>query len=151
MHELGMCEGIAEAVVRRAAGRRVSSARVRIGGHAVDPEVIDQGFRLAATGTVAEDAALDLVLEPMSLRCNSCGNTQSIDDHLAMVACPQCAGVDIEVEGSDDVCLESIVVDAPAAASESVGSADDDTTTARFALAGPVAATDDRQQGRPPA
>jgi hydrogenase nickel incorporation protein HypA/HybF len=110
MHELGMCEGIAEAVLRRADGRRVTSARVRVGGHAVDPDVIDQGFRLAAAGTLAEDAAIDLVMEPMSLRCHRCGNEQPVRDHLSMVACPQCAAVDIELIGNDRVVLESITV-----------------------------------------
>jgi hydrogenase nickel incorporation protein HypA/HybF len=113
MHELGMCQGIAEAVLRRAAGRTVTAARVRVGGHAVDSGVVDQGFRLAAAGTPAENAALDIVHEPMSVRCHSCGNVQPVRDHLSMVACPSCAGVDVEVTGNDDVVLESITVDAP--------------------------------------
>lgn len=108
-----MCEGIVEATLRRAKGRRVTSVRVRVGGHPVDPEVVEQGFQLAAFGTVAEGATVDLVMEPMSLRCRGCGNESAVEDHLAMVACPRCAGIDIELIGDDEVLLESISLTVP--------------------------------------
>ncbi|MBM0237276.1 hypothetical protein JNW88_09080 [Micromonospora sp. ATA32] len=56
MHETGLSEAIVAAAVRRAAGRRVTGLRVRIGGHPVDPEVVAQGIQLAAAGTIAADA-----------------------------------------------------------------------------------------------
>lgn len=113
MHELGLSEAIVEAALRRAAGRRLHSVRVRIGGHPVDPEVINQGFQLAAQGTVAEDAVVDIVLEPMSLHCRGCGNQTTVEDHLSMVACPRCGGIDIELSGTDEVVLESIALRDP--------------------------------------
>ena len=114
MHELGLCEGVAEAVLRRAGGRRVSAVRVRVGGHPVDPDVISQGFALAAAGTVAESARVEVVHDPMTLRCRACGHTPDGSDRLAAVVCSQCGGFDIDVTGSDDVVLESITVEAPA-------------------------------------
>lgn len=81
-------------------------------GHPVDPDVVTQGIRLAATGTVAEDVSVDLVLEPMRLTCRGCGRVGPIEDHLAMVACTRCGGVDVDVDGTDDVRLESITVNA---------------------------------------
>ncbi|MEU3453562.1 hydrogenase/urease maturation nickel metallochaperone HypA [Micromonospora sp. NPDC006766] len=110
MHETGLSEAIVAAAVRRAAGRRVTGLRVRIGGHPVNPDVVTQGIQVAAAGTVAADAAVDLVLEPMTVRCHDCGRSGPITDHLTMVACPQCGGVDIDVTGSDDVVLESVTV-----------------------------------------
>lgn len=110
MHELGLCDGIVEAVLRRAAGRRVSAARVRIGGHPVDPEVMEQGFALAAMGTPAEGAALDVVSEPSTVHCRGCGSRAPVADHLALVACRACGGVDVEVVGSDEAVLESITL-----------------------------------------
>jgi hydrogenase nickel incorporation protein HypA/HybF len=114
VHELGLCEAIVAATVRRAAGRRVTGVRVRIGGHAVDPDVMAQGIQLAAAGTVAENVAVDLVLEPMRFSCRDCGRVGPIEDHLGMVACSRCGGIDIDVTGTDDVRLESITVDAGA-------------------------------------
>ena len=91
VHETGMCEAIVDATLRRAAGRRVTGVRVLVGGHAVDRDVVVQGIQLAAGGTVAEDLDVDLVLEPMSVHCGSCGRTAPVTDHLAMVACPPAA------------------------------------------------------------
>jgi hydrogenase nickel incorporation protein HypA/HybF len=109
-----MCEAIVGATLRRAAGRRVTGIRVRIGGHAVDRDVVTQGIQLAAAGTPAADLAVDLLLEPMSVRCGNCGRTAPVTDHLAMVACPACGGVDVELTGSDEVVLESITYAAAA-------------------------------------
>jgi hydrogenase nickel incorporation protein HypA/HybF len=122
VHELGLCEGIVEAAARRAAGRRVRSLRVRIGGHPVDPGVIRQGVEVAAIGTVVEGAVLDLVVEPLAARCRDCGQQAPADGAAAMSACERCGGVDIEVTGSEQVILESISVaaatEAPVRASE---------------------------------
>jgi hydrogenase nickel incorporation protein HypA/HybF len=115
VHETGLCEAIVAATLRRAAGRRVTAVRVRVGGHPVDPATVSQGIQLAAVGTVAEDLAVDLVLVPMTVRCLTCGHAGPVDDHLETVACRRCAGVDIEVSGSDEVLLESITVDHRAA------------------------------------
>jgi hydrogenase nickel incorporation protein HypA/HybF len=117
VHELGLCEGIVEAAARRASGRQVRSLRVRIGGHAVDPDAIRQGVEVAAIGTVVEGAVLDLVMEPLIARCRDCGHDAPAGDATSMSACAQCGGVDIEMAGSEQVILESISV---AAASRQV-------------------------------
>lgn len=114
MHELGMCEGIVEAVVRRAGDRPVRAVRVRVGGHPVDPDVIEQGVRVAAMGTVAEGADIDLVLEPLRVRCRRCREETPVNSAMALAACPACGAVDVETAGHEDVVLESITVDAPA-------------------------------------
>lgn len=113
MHELGMCEGIVEAVVRRAGDRPVRAVRVRVGGHPVDPDVIEQGVRVAAMGTVAEGADIDLMLEPLRVRCRRCREETPVNSAMALAACPACGAVDVEVAGHEDVVLESITVDAP--------------------------------------
>jgi hydrogenase nickel incorporation protein HypA/HybF len=113
MHEMGLCDALVDAVIRRAGERRVRGVRVRIGGHPVDPEVIDQGFRLAAAGTVAADAWVEVTVEPLAVRCNGCGRETASGDTRALAACARCGGVDVEATGRDDVVLESITVDDP--------------------------------------
>jgi hydrogenase nickel incorporation protein HypA/HybF len=108
MHEMGLCEAIVEATLRRADGRQVSGVRVRVAGHPVDQAVIDQGFRMAAAGTQAEHAAIDLVVEPLAARCRACGYKTSGTEPLAMVACSRCESLDIEAVGEERVVLESI-------------------------------------------
>ncbi|WP_106403720.1 hydrogenase/urease maturation nickel metallochaperone HypA [Actinocorallia populi] len=114
MHEMGLCDAIAEAVLKRAGGRRVRGVRVRISGHPVDPEVIDQGYRLAAAGTPAADALLEVVQEPGTVRCRACGGGAPADDAVHLVACPRCGGLDVEVAAGSGAVLESITVDEPA-------------------------------------
>ena len=110
MHEVGLCEALVEATLRRAAGRRVSAVRVRIGGHPVDPAVIAQGFQVAALGTVAEGAAVQVLLDPMTARCGGCGAETPVTEAVGLLACSACGGIDVEVGGHEDAVLESISV-----------------------------------------
>jgi hydrogenase nickel incorporation protein HypA/HybF len=107
MHELGLCSSIVDAIERRAGERPVARVRVQVGRlHHVHPEAFDQSFAVAAMGTVAEDAAAELVLLPVRSRCGACGATWDGDEIPA--ACPSCGQVDIELVGGDELTLESI-------------------------------------------
>jgi hydrogenase nickel incorporation protein HypA/HybF len=121
MHETGLAEAIVDGALRRADGRRIRGLRVRVGGHPVDPGVIQTGFELAALGTGAEGARLDLVLEPMSVRCADCGHAGPVEDHLSMVACSRCGALDIELTGADEAVLESVTYEATAGAAVDPG------------------------------
>ena len=69
-----LCSSIVDAIERRAGERPVARVRVQVGRlHHVHPEAFDQSFAVAAMGTVAEDAAAELVLLPVTARCGSCG------------------------------------------------------------------------------
>jgi hydrogenase nickel incorporation protein HypA/HybF len=113
VHELGLCEGIVAAVERRAAGRRVARVRVRVGTlHRVVAPALDQAFALVAEGTVAEGAALDLVVEPVRASCAACGEERQVDEPPP--ACPACGAPDPAWSGGDQLVLESIQLLAPA-------------------------------------
>jgi hydrogenase nickel incorporation protein HypA/HybF len=61
MHEIGICEDVLDAVLRRADGRTVRRVRVRIGtDHHVSPDLFDQAFPLVAAGTEAADATVEV-------------------------------------------------------------------------------------------
>ncbi|MBV9093647.1 MAG: hydrogenase maturation nickel metallochaperone HypA [Streptosporangiaceae bacterium] len=107
MHEFGLCEGVLEAVRRRAAGRKVSAIRVRFGvRHAVDAESLSQAFSMVAEGTEAAGAAVDLVTVPARVTCRGCGYSGQTTDPLAI--CPRCGSADAEITGGDEMVLESI-------------------------------------------
>jgi len=62
MHEVGLCEGIVDAALRRAAGRRPVRVRVRVGGHhAADREALEQAFQVLTMETELAGATLDVV------------------------------------------------------------------------------------------
>lgn len=107
MHELGLCSSIVDAVSRRAGERPVARVTVRAGRllH-VHPEAFDQSFAIAAMGTVAEDAAAELVLLPVRARCADCASEWESDE--APPACPGCGSTNVELTGGDELVLESI-------------------------------------------
>jgi hydrogenase nickel incorporation protein HypA/HybF len=112
MHELGLCEGIVGAVERRAAGRRVTGVKVRVGAlHRVVEPALDQAFSLAAAGTVAEGAEVEMVVVPVQLHCRMCGHQAASEDPLGI--CSKCGGTDLDMDGGYELVLESIVLAAP--------------------------------------
>jgi hydrogenase nickel incorporation protein HypA/HybF len=107
MHEWGFCEGILEAVQRRAAGRRVKRVRLRVGVlHRLDQDALQQAFSLAASGSEAEEAILDLVFIPTRWRCRGCRAESEAADII--VVCSSCGGMEVEVSGGDEMILESV-------------------------------------------
>jgi hydrogenase nickel incorporation protein HypA/HybF len=107
VHELGLCSSIVDAVEKRAGDRPVRRVRVRVGRlHHVHPDAFDQSFAIAAMGTVAEGAGADLVLLPVTARCQGCGTGWEGDD--LPVVCPSCGAPTMELTGGDELVLESI-------------------------------------------
>jgi hydrogenase nickel incorporation protein HypA/HybF len=63
MHEIGICEDVLDAVLKRAHGRTVTNVKVRVGaGLKVSEDLFDQAFPLVAAGTEAADATVEVVL-----------------------------------------------------------------------------------------
>ncbi len=107
MHELGLCSSIVDAVARRAGERPVARVVVRVGRlHHVHPDAFDQSFAVAATGTVAEGAAAELVLLPVRARCGACSETWDSED--IPFSCPACGSIDVALVGGDELVLESV-------------------------------------------
>ncbi|HEY7264883.1 MAG TPA: hydrogenase maturation nickel metallochaperone HypA [Trebonia sp.] len=117
MHEFGLCEGVLEAVRKRAAGRPVTGIRVRCGvRHAVDPDSMAQAFALLAAGTEADGAAVEVVTVPATVTCRGCGADSETTDPIPV--CPRCGSADAEVSGGDELTLESVSYAHPARASQ---------------------------------
>lgn len=105
MHELSYCEGVLEAVERRAAGRPVSAIGVRIGAtHRVVADAFQQSFQIAAMNGPAADAETTVVVVPVRGHCMDCRNDFASEDPSP--GCPACGSLDVAVEGGDDVVLE---------------------------------------------
>ena len=118
MHEMSYCEGVLEAVERRAAGRPVARIGVRIGViHRVVAEAFEQSFQIAAVGGPAEGATTDLVVLPVHGHCLDCRQDFHATDPAP--ACPGCGSFDVAVEGGDEVVLEWLQYVGPVAADRS--------------------------------
>jgi hydrogenase nickel incorporation protein HypA/HybF len=116
VHEMSYCEGVVEAVERRAGGRPVARVGVRIGAvHRVVAEAFEQSFQIAAAGGPAERAVTELVVVPVHGHCMDCRS--DFDSSDPSPACPTCGSLDVAVEGGDEVVLEWLqYADAPRAA-----------------------------------
>jgi hydrogenase nickel incorporation protein HypA/HybF len=111
VHELGLCEDVLQAVLRRAGGRTVTAVRVRVGAlHRVSDQAFDQAFALVAAGTPAEAAAVDVVTVPVAARCRDCAATCDGDNPVP--ACPACGSGEIEIVHGNELILESIALGA---------------------------------------
>ncbi len=105
MHEMSYCEGVLEAVERRAAGRPVARVGVRIGAvHRVVADAFEQSFQIAAVGSPAEGATTEVVVVPVRGHCMDCRHDFESADPAP--ACPQCGSLDVATEGGDEVILE---------------------------------------------
>lgn len=102
---MSYCEGVLEAVERRAAGRPVARIGVRIGAiHRVVAAAFEQSFQIAAVGGPAEGATTDLVVLPVHGHCMNCRFDFQATDPAP--ACPRCGTLEVAVEGGDEVVLE---------------------------------------------
>jgi D-sedoheptulose 7-phosphate isomerase len=107
MHEFGLCEGVLDAVRKRAAGRQVAGIRVRCGvRHAVDAASMAQAFSVVAAGTEAADATVEVVTVAAAITCRDCGAAGESTDLVAV--CHECDGVNVELDGGDELTLESV-------------------------------------------
>jgi len=120
MHEIGFAESIIASASQRVGDRRVAGLRVRAGvRHALDHPSLQQAIQLVGAGTAFAAAELDLVTLPTAIVCRDCGATTSSMDRLP--ACPACGSVDVEMDGGDELILESITYVEPATADAAMG------------------------------
>ena len=107
MHELGLCEGVLDAVRSRADGRPVSRITVRAGvKHAVWPDHMEMAFQMVARGTEADGAGVDVIQVAAQVACDACGHVAETLDLLAV--CPACQSPEVTITGGDELTLESI-------------------------------------------
>lgn len=99
MHELSLATGVVEVLdeeARRHGIQRIQRVRIQIGAlRAVVPELLRTAFEVAARGSLAEGAAMELETTPGSARCQKCGRRFELEDLLLF--CPHCGAVGGEV------------------------------------------------------
>lgn len=110
MHELAVAQALVEqveAVITQHGATQASMIRVRIGPLAgVVPALLASAFPLAAAGSRAEHAELDLVASPVKVRCQTCGaETEAAMNRLL---CGACDDWHTQVISGDELLLESV-------------------------------------------
>ena len=110
MHELSLCEAIADVVKSHAAGRHVDVVRVRIGAlRQVVPESLSFCWTLVRDSENMPDAELELECVSARVRCRSCGQESEITSAWS-IWCPRCDSSDVEVLHGNEFLVTSLDV-----------------------------------------
>lgn len=110
MHELALCEAIAEVVKSNADGRHVDVVRVRIGAlRQVVPESLSFCWTMVRDFADMPDAELELELIGAAVRCRSCRQDSEITSRWSLL-CPQCESADVTVLRGNEFLVTSLDV-----------------------------------------
>lgn len=110
MHEMALCQAIADLVKPYATDRHVDVVRVRVGAlRQVVPESLSFCWTMLRDFEDMPDAELELELIAAAVRCCSCGEDSTITSHWSLL-CPRCASADVEVLRGDEFLVTSLDV-----------------------------------------
>lgn len=110
MHELSLCEAIADVVRPYADGRHVDVVRVRIGAlRQVVPDSLSFCWTLVRDYEDMPDAELELEVVTAEVSCRCCGQQSTITSRWSLL-CPQCESADVEVLRGDEFLVTSLDV-----------------------------------------
>ena len=110
MHELSVCQAMLEQVESLAAQHEatgVSSIKVAIGPlSGVEAQLLAQAFPIAAAGTLAANAVLEIDVTPIRVRCRQCGAES--DASRNKLVCGKCGDWQTTIISGDEMLLASV-------------------------------------------
>lgn len=110
MHELSLCQAIADVVKPYADGRHVDIVRVKIGAlRQVVPESLTFCWTLVRDYEDMPDAELELEFITAQVRCRSCSQHSTITSQWSLL-CPHCESADVEVLRGEEFLVTSLDV-----------------------------------------
>jgi hydrogenase nickel incorporation protein HypA/HybF len=110
VHELSLCEAIADVVKPYADGRHVDVVRVRIGAlRQVVPDSLSFCWTLVRDYEDMPDAELELEVVTAEVSCRSCGHRSTIASRWSLL-CHECESADVEVLRGNEFLVTSLDV-----------------------------------------
>ncbi|HEY7061103.1 MAG TPA: hydrogenase maturation nickel metallochaperone HypA [Chloroflexota bacterium] len=107
MHEMALAEGVLAVVLDAADGEPVRRVRLRVGAlQAVVPDSLEFCFQLAAEGTGAAEATLEVTDVPARVLCRGCGAESELQ--VSPFLCGQCGTADIALVSGDEVLVDAV-------------------------------------------
>ena len=112
MHELSICQALIEQVetlAREQGGRWVDVIEISIGPlSGVEPRLLRQAFPVAAAGSVAEAARLEIESLPVRVHCDACGSDS--DASVNRLVCRQCGNWQTRLLSGDELLLTRVEI-----------------------------------------
>ncbi len=115
MHELSICQSLLDQVQRIAAdhgAERVERIRLQIGPlSGVEAPLLRSAYPLAAAGTIAEDAVLEIESAAVRVHCLTCGaETEATPNRLI---CGACGDWHTRLVSGDELLLANLELSVP--------------------------------------
>lgn len=115
MHELSVCISLldqVQSIAHEHRATRVERIVLRIGPlSGVEAPLLKNAYPLAAAGTVAAEAVLDIESAPVVVRCRECGaETETAPNRLV---CGQCGGFRTTLVSGDEMLLAHLELSVP--------------------------------------
>lgn len=110
MHEMAITQSVLN-IALEAAGKagatKITAIRIKMGEYCdVVPVVLRDYFAVAAMGTAAEGAVIELTRLSVTMRCRACHWQGRVDKRH--IACPDCGGTDLQLLTGREFYVESI-------------------------------------------
>ena len=120
MHELSVCLSLldqVETIAHQHRATRVERIVLRIGPlSGVEAQLLMSAYPLAAAGTIAEQALLDIEIAPVRVSCNKCGAESEVPSNRLL--CGQCGGFETRLVSGDEMLLAHLEMSVPAQENE---------------------------------
>lgn len=110
MHEMVIVEGILKAIlpeVEKHDVSKVTVVKLKIGEMAgLVPACIEEYFDVAAKGTIAEGARIEIENIPVAIRCEDCGYEGGVTPRH--YRCPQCDSINFKLTAGREYFVDSV-------------------------------------------
>lgn len=110
MHEMSVCVALLEQVEQVASERRgakVTRIVIRLGPLAgIESQLLLRSYPIAAAGTIAENAELEIDATDVVVRCTQCGCESTVAPNRLL--CGECGDFRTRIVGGDEMILQSI-------------------------------------------
>jgi len=109
VHELSLCQAIADTIGERGGGRELVRVSVRIGHlRQVVPDSLQFSWQLLTEGSDLDGCRLEVEYVAAVVRCRACEAETTLD--MPILACGSCGGVDVELRSGEEFLIASIDV-----------------------------------------
>ncbi len=110
MHELSLCNSIADIVGKHAADRRVETIHLQVGRlHQVVPDTLVYCWGLVTERTPLAGSVLAVEQVAARLRCDACGEEREMGAQ-PMFGCPECHSTVVTVVAGEEFLITSMDV-----------------------------------------
>lgn len=113
MHEMSLCERVVQILEESAKTQgfsRVKTVWLEIGELAgVEPEAMRFSFEVIRRGTLADQAALEIIHVPGEAWCRPCGKNVRVKQRFD--ACPECGSYQLQINGGDEMKIKELEVE----------------------------------------